>query len=146
MNIYVGNIPYNATEQDLRGVFQRFGKVVSVAIVIDRRTNKSLGYGFIDMPEDHNALKAIKELDGAEFHGRSLRVDQSQPRTDRRTNSRDRRTTSARGISGAGSSERRINVARRIDNHSDRRKVAETAPPPSTQRGLIGFFKRLLGS
>ncbi len=127
MNIYVGNLPYNATEQELLGIFQRFGKVTSIAVVVDKRTNRSRGYGFVDMPDDNQALKAIRELDGSDFKGRSLRVDQSQPRTDRRQSTRDRRMSPSR---------------RTEDLRANPRQTSSQAA--AVGGGLMGFLRRLL--
>ena len=60
MNIYVGNLPYSTTEDDLRAMFERHGEVSSAKVVIDRETNRSKGFGFVEMPDDHDAEDAIK--------------------------------------------------------------------------------------
>ena len=83
MNIYVGNLPYSANEEDLKEVFAAHGEVTSVRIITDRDTGQSKGFGFIDMPNDEEATAAIEALEGAEFQGRNLRVNQSKPREDR---------------------------------------------------------------
>ena len=83
MNIYVGNLPYSANEEDLKEVFSAHGEVTSVRIIMDRETGKSKGFGFIDMPNDDEATSAIEALEGAEFQGRNLRVNQSKPREER---------------------------------------------------------------
>ena len=79
-NIYVGNLPYNLTEQDLRDAFERFGKVSSAKIVIDRETNRSKGFGFVEMPDQQEGEAAIKGMDGQPLHGRPLRVNEARPR------------------------------------------------------------------
>ena len=83
MNIYVGNLPYTANEEDLKEVFAAHGQVTSVRIVTDRETGQSKGFGFIEMPNDEEATRAIEALEGAEFQGRNLRVNQSKPREER---------------------------------------------------------------
>lgn len=74
MTIYVGNINYSLSEDDIRKIFEVMGKVESVKIVLDKRTGKSKGYGFIEMPDKKEAMEAIKTLDGKEVSGRNLRV------------------------------------------------------------------------
>ncbi len=81
MNIYVGNLPYTTTEDDLREAFERHGAVSSAKVVIDRETNRSKGFGFIEMPEQDEAEAAVKALDGAPMNGRPLRVNPANPRT-----------------------------------------------------------------
>ncbi|MDJ0790048.1 MAG: RNA-binding protein [Myxococcota bacterium] len=75
--IYVGNLPWAATEADLRDLFGPFGSVASAAVVTDRETGRSRGFGFVEM-DDGDADKAIQELDGRDFGGRPLRVNQAQ--------------------------------------------------------------------
>ena len=81
MNIYVGNLPYTTTEDDLREAFERHGAVSSAKVVIDRETNRSKGFGFIEMPKQDEAEAAVKALDGAPMNGRPLRVNPANPRT-----------------------------------------------------------------
>ncbi|MCM8543113.1 MAG: RNA-binding protein, partial [Lentisphaeraceae bacterium] len=83
MNIYVGNLPYTANEEDLKELFSNHGEVTSVRIITDRDTGQSKGFGFIDMSNDDEATSAIEALEGAEFQGRNLRVNQSKPKEDR---------------------------------------------------------------
>ena len=64
MNIYVGNLPYSVDEDQLRGMFEAFGTVDSVNIIIDREKNRSKGFGFVEMPDDSAAREAISKLDG----------------------------------------------------------------------------------
>ena len=79
--IYVGNINYQATEEDLKNVFSEYGEVTSVKIINDRETGRSKGFGFVEM--ESGAEKAIEELDGQEFQGRRLRVNEARPRAPR---------------------------------------------------------------
>ena len=83
MNIYVGNLPYTANEEELKELFSNHGEVTSVRIIMDRDTGQSKGFGFIDITSDDDALSAIEALEGAEFQGRNLRVNQSKPREDK---------------------------------------------------------------
>jgi RNA recognition motif-containing protein len=82
MNIYVGNFPYRTTEDDLKNQFERFGEVESVKIIMDRETGRSKGFGFVQMPNDDEAKEAIEALDGLDFSGRNLRVNEARPRPD----------------------------------------------------------------
>ncbi len=83
MNIYVGNLSYQTTEEELRAAFGNHGKVNSVAIITDRVTGKSKGFGFVEMASDQEAREAISRLDGAEIAGRRIRVNEARPRAER---------------------------------------------------------------
>ncbi len=83
MNIYVGNLAYAATDQDLREAFSAFGEVSSVNIIMDRQTGQSKGFGFVEMPNDNEAQAAIKELNDKPIKGRPARVNEARPRQDR---------------------------------------------------------------
>ncbi len=83
MNIYVGNISRTASEQDLREAFQAFGEISSVAIIKDKFSGESRGFGFVEMPNKDEGEKAIAALNGKDFKGRSLTVNEARPRTDR---------------------------------------------------------------
>ena len=80
MNIYIGNINYEATEEDLKNLFQQFGTVDSVKIVVDRYTNQSKGFGFIEMPNNPDAETAISSLNNTEFMGRTIKVNKARER------------------------------------------------------------------
>ncbi|HSC24626.1 MAG TPA: RNA-binding protein [Candidatus Babeliales bacterium] len=80
MNIYVGNLPYSATENSMRDLFEGYGTVTTSKIVTDKFTGSSRGFGFIEMPNDDEAQKAIDELNGKEFEGRKIVVNESRPR------------------------------------------------------------------
>jgi RNA recognition motif-containing protein len=82
MNIYVGNLPFNATAQDLETLFGEYGTVESAAIINDRETGRSRGFGFVEMPNEEGA-KAISELDGHDYNGRALKVNEARPREER---------------------------------------------------------------
>jgi len=83
MNIYVGNLSYDAGENDIRKVFEEYGSVESVKIIIDRMTDRSKGFGFVEMTNDDEARKAIDELNGVEHFDRALKVNEARPREDR---------------------------------------------------------------
>ena len=83
MRIYVGNLSYSATEDDLRTAFEAFGQVESATIVMDRETGRSKGFGFVEMPAAAEAQTAIAELNGKELKGRAVTVNEARPRTDR---------------------------------------------------------------
>ena len=74
MTIYVGNISYSLDEDNIRKIFEVMGKVDSVKLIVDRRTGRSKGYCFLEMPDKKEAMEAIKTLDGKEVAGRNLRV------------------------------------------------------------------------
>jgi RNA recognition motif-containing protein len=80
--IYVGNLPFNATEQDVKALFERHGKVESVKLINDRETGKPRGFGFVDMPQNE-APAAIAALNGFQMDGRALRVNEAQERPQR---------------------------------------------------------------
>ena len=81
-SIYVGNLPWSATEEELRDLFGQFGGVTSVKLVSDRDTGRPRGFAFGEM-EDADAAKAIEALEGTEFGGRTLRVNEAKPRAPR---------------------------------------------------------------
>ena len=80
MNIYVGNLSWGLKEQDLADLFAPFGEVASAKIVMDKFTNRSKGFGFVDMPKDEEAQAAISQLNGSEIDGRNLVVNESRPK------------------------------------------------------------------
>jgi RNA recognition motif-containing protein len=80
--IYVGNLSFNATEQDVRSIFERHGKVDSVKLIMDRETGKPRGFGFVDM-DQNEAQAAIQALNGHQMNGRPLRVNEAQERPQR---------------------------------------------------------------
>lgn len=81
--IYVGNLSYSTTEDTLRNQFSQFGEVVSVAIIMDKMTNRSKGFGFVEMAEDGAAAEAISTLNQKEIDGRKVRVNEAEERKPR---------------------------------------------------------------
>lgn len=81
MNIYVGNLSREVTEEELREAFKAFGQVTSVSIVKDRYSGQPRGFGFVDMPAKAEAQEAIKGLNGKELKGRTLTVNEARPRS-----------------------------------------------------------------
>ena len=84
MNIYVSNIAYTATDQDLRQLFEPYGVVDTINIITDRYTGQSRGFGFVDMPDSAAAKAAIQGVQGQELAGRTLTVNEARPREPRR--------------------------------------------------------------
>jgi len=123
MNIYIGNLSYSVRDEELRAAFEPFGQVLSAEVIFDKRTRRSRGYGFVEMADDGQARKAIESLNGQEFHGRELRVDASQPRSEK----------------PAG--------GERNESHRQSRSSAPraSAPAPAPAGGLKGFFKKIFG-
>lgn len=83
MNIYVSNLSFTVQDEDLRGFFADYGEVTSAKIIMDRETNRSRGFGFVEMADEAAGQKAIKELDGAQVDGRPIRVNVAKPREER---------------------------------------------------------------
>ena len=83
MNIYVGNLAQEATEDDLRQAFEEFGQVESVNIIKDKFSGESRGFGFVEMPSKDEARKAIEEMNGKDLMGRAVNVNEAKPKTDR---------------------------------------------------------------
>lgn len=82
MNIYVGNLSWNLKDQDLANLFTPFGEVASAKIVNDKFTQRSKGFGFVEMPNDEQAQAAIAQLNGSEVDGRNLVVNESRPKAE----------------------------------------------------------------
>lgn len=131
MNIYVGNLPYSVRDDELRETFQAYGEVESAEVIVDRRTRRSRGYGFVKMASDEAGRKAIAELNGHELQGRALRVDESHPKSDQEGDA-----PAARRSAPSGSAARTP------------RRAAETPRPATsagTGGGVFGFFRRIFG-
>jgi len=84
VNIFVGNLAYSATDQDLRQLFEQYGVVDKISVIIDRDTGRSKGFGFVEMPDSNAAKTAIAKLQGMELAGRALTVNEAKPREPRR--------------------------------------------------------------
>jgi RNA recognition motif-containing protein len=103
INIYVGNLPYSAKHDDLKELFEEFGEVNSAEIIFDRRTKRSRGYGFVEMVNAEDGKEAIDELNGSDYDGRQLRVDESQPGSKERSKAKrngNRRVQNANNSTG----------------------------------------------
>jgi len=82
MNIYVGNLNYGITEDELREVFEKYGEVTSAKIISDKYSGRSKGFGFIEMSNDEEAKEAIENIDGTDVKGRNIKVNQARERND----------------------------------------------------------------
>jgi RNA recognition motif-containing protein len=80
INIYVGNLSFDASESELKSLFEAYGVVDSAKIIVDQFTNRSRGFGFIEMQNREEGLKAIQELDSKDLGGRSLKVNEARPK------------------------------------------------------------------
>jgi len=83
MNIYVGNLAREVTEDDLRQAFEAFGQVTSATVIKDRFSGESRGFGFVEMPSKNEAQTAIDEMNGKDLKGRALNVNEARPKVDR---------------------------------------------------------------
>ena len=97
MNLYVSNLSFNVQDEDLTEFFAEYGEVSSAKVIMDKFTNRSRGFGFVEMPDNVAAQKAIQELDGATVEGRAIKVSEAKPREER----------SNSGGSGSGGGSRR---------------------------------------
>ena len=105
MNIYVGNLSYEVTEEDLKKAFDTFGEVNTVKVIKDNFTGRSKGFGFVEMPDKAEAQSAIEGLNGKELQGRSLNVSEARPRSEgRRGGARSGGARRGRGRRGGGRS------------------------------------------
>jgi len=100
MNIYVGNLPHKATEDEVRQAFVEFGQVTEVRLIMDKFSGESRGFGFVEMPSKAEAEKAIEEMNGKELMGRVLNVNEARPKTDRGGGGRRGSFGGGRGGSG----------------------------------------------
>jgi RNA recognition motif-containing protein len=83
INIYVGNLPYSMTDDELRSVFAPYGEISSAKAIMDRETGRSRGFGFVEMSNDAEARTAIETLNGSDCKGRTLTVNEARPRAER---------------------------------------------------------------
>lgn len=126
MNIYVGNLPYSVRDEELRATFEPYGTVLSAEVIFDKRTRRSRGYGFVDMAHESEAQQAIAALNGKELHGRELRVDASQPKTDK--------PAAPRPVNGERPARAASTAAQ-----------GQSAAQATQGGGVMGFIKRLFG-
>ncbi|NTW10329.1 MAG: RNA-binding protein [Chlorobiaceae bacterium] len=89
MNIYVGNLDYNATDSDLRNMFEEFGEVSSANVIIDKSSGRSKGFGFVEMPTNSEATEAISSLNESDMNGRSIKVNEALPRETNKSTARN---------------------------------------------------------
>ena len=82
-NLYVGNLAWSSTEDEVRTAFEAFGEVTSVKLIEDRETGRPRGFGFVEMSDDNAALEAVEALDGKDFGGRNIKVNEARPRPER---------------------------------------------------------------
>jgi len=120
MNIYVGNLPYSTTDEELSELFAKYGTVASANIIIDRRNHRSRGYGFVEFADDSEGAAAVQALNDSEFGGRTLKVDEAQKKDEQRP---PRRTSGSR--------------------HNPPSNNANRRNPNTEKRGLLGFIKGL---
>lgn len=106
MNIYVGNLPYSASEDDLREAFEQFGTVTSANIIIDKITGRPRGFGFVEMEHNDEGTRAIEEMNGTEWRGRTLTVNEARPRDERPRDDRPRDDRPRSGAASPRSSDR----------------------------------------
>jgi RNA recognition motif-containing protein len=85
MNIYVSNLSFAVKDEDLRGFFTEYGEVTSAKVIMDKFTNRSRGFAFVEMPDQTAAQKAIQELDGATVDGRTIKVNEARPKEKKST-------------------------------------------------------------
>jgi RNA recognition motif-containing protein len=102
MNIYVGNLSRDVTEEDLRQAFEALGQVESINLIKDKFSGESRGFGFVQMPSKDEAQKAIDEMNGKFLSGRSINVSEARPRTERRGGGGGRGGRGGRGGGGRG--------------------------------------------
>lgn len=94
--LFVGSLPYHVTEDELKNLFSSFGEIVSVHIVTDKMTGRSKGFGFVEMGSSESAQKALEELNGKEFEGRTLIVNEARPQQPRERTERGPRSFNKR--------------------------------------------------
>jgi RNA recognition motif-containing protein len=107
MNIYVSNLGFNVQDEDLKDFFAPYGEITSAKVITDRETGKSRGFGFVEMPDDAAAKKAIAELDQAMVEGRAIRVVEAKPKEDRGGGGGGRGGNFSRGNDRAGGFKKR---------------------------------------
>jgi len=91
MNIYVSNLGFSVNDQDLKNLFAAYGTVTSAKVIMDKMTSQSRGFGFVEMPDEEAAKKALNELNGSMADGRSIKVTEARPREENNNRSSDKR-------------------------------------------------------
>ncbi|MCS6906087.1 MAG: RNA-binding protein [Bacteroidia bacterium] len=102
MNLFIGNLSYDVSEDDVRDLFEQYGNVVSVTIIRDRETQRAR-FGFVQMEREDSAREAMRELDGSSFYNRSLRVNEARPKN------REQSSRSSYNRNGVGNTSRSSN-------------------------------------
>ena len=125
MNIYVGNLPYSVRSEELREAFEEFGTVDAAEVIFDRRTKRSRGYGFVEMGDEQEGRDAIQALNGSDFQGRELRVDESKPKSEKTSSNRPRRSNHS--------------------NADNRNSHGNATQQPEQTGGIMGFVKKIFG-
>ncbi len=105
MNIYVSNLGFNVQDEDLREFFAPYGEVTSAKIIMDKMTNQSRGFGFVEMSDEEASKKAISELDGATVEGRTIKVMEARPKEDKPRNNNFRGNNGGGGGGGYNKSK-----------------------------------------
>lgn len=103
MNIYVGNLNYTTEEETVQALFEQYGEVTSVKLITDRETGRKKGFGFVEMVNDDDGMKAIEALDSKEFDGRNIRVNEAKERENRGDGGFKRRDNTRRSNGGGRS-------------------------------------------
>jgi RNA recognition motif-containing protein len=101
-NIFVGNLNFNTSEEELRQLFEPYGQVDRVSIMVDRDTGRSRGFGFVEMTSGEEGDKAIAALNGTQVNGRTVNINEARPKNDRASAGRDRGGFGNRGGRGGG--------------------------------------------
>ena len=91
MNIYVSNLGFSVNDQDLKNLFAAYGTVSSAKVIMDKMTSQSRGFGFVEMPDEEAAKKALNELNGSMADGRSIKVTEARPREENNNTSSNKR-------------------------------------------------------
>lgn len=119
MNIFIASLPYRLEETEIKEIFEDYGQVNSVKLITDRETGRSKGYGFIDMPNDEEALKAIEILNGTEIYDRNISVSQAlDKKGDKKSDFRGERRSGYN--SGGGNKNFRTGFSRENGRRNDR--------------------------
>lgn len=120
--LYVGNLAYSTTEDQILQLFSQAGEVVSVNLITDRDTGRPKGFGFVEMESDEGAEAAIQRFNGQNFNERTLTVNEARPREERPRSDRPRNFSNSGGGSGSGGGRRRDSFRDRDDNFSGGRR------------------------